>query len=84
MSDLFKDGFDRDGYVVVRQVFDVDETDRLREHFMSLRRRGSYDHDLVGVQPDSRDPLRRYPRMTHMHRWDEPRCAGCSTRGSAA
>jgi ectoine hydroxylase-related dioxygenase (phytanoyl-CoA dioxygenase family) len=71
MSDSFKDEFDRDGYVVARHVFEVDEVDRLREHFMRLRRRSSYDHDLVGVRPSSRDPLRRYPRMAQMHRWDE-------------
>jgi ectoine hydroxylase-related dioxygenase (phytanoyl-CoA dioxygenase family) len=62
---------DRDGYVVVPGLFDTAEVDELREHFMTLRRRGSYDHDLVGVEPTSRDPLRRYPRMAQMHRWDD-------------
>jgi hypothetical protein len=57
--------------VVARRVFATGEVDRLREHFMTLRRRGSYPHDLVGVQPGSRDPLRRYPRMAQMHRWDD-------------
>jgi ectoine hydroxylase-related dioxygenase (phytanoyl-CoA dioxygenase family) len=71
MSDSFKDDFDRDGYVVARNVFDAGEADRLRDHFTTLRRRGSYEHDLVGVQPGGRDPLRRYPRMAQMHRWDD-------------
>jgi ectoine hydroxylase-related dioxygenase (phytanoyl-CoA dioxygenase family) len=71
MSASFKDEFDRDGYVVARRVFDVGEVDRLRDHFMTLRRRGSYEHDLIGVQPGGRDPLRRYPRMAQMHRWDD-------------
>jgi phytanoyl-CoA hydroxylase len=71
MSDSFKNDFDRDGYVVARNVFDAGEVGRLRDHFMTLRRRGSYEHDLVGVRPADRDPLRRYPRMAQMHRWDD-------------
>jgi phytanoyl-CoA hydroxylase len=71
MSTLFKNGFDRDGYAVAQGVFPASEVDRLRDHFMTLRRRGSYVDDLVGAQPDSRDPLRRYPRMAQMHRWDD-------------
>jgi len=71
MSDSFKDDFDRDGYAVARAVFGAGEVERLREHFMTLRRRGSYEHDLVGLRPADRDPLRRYPRMAQMHRWDD-------------
>jgi phytanoyl-CoA hydroxylase len=70
MNASSKRQFDRDGYVVARALFPPDEVDRLRDHFMDLRRRGSYPDDLVGVRPDSRDPLRRYPRMAQMHRWD--------------
>lgn len=71
MSESFKDAFDRDGYVVSRGLFGTAEVDRLREHYMALRRRGSYEHDLVGAEARSRDPLRRYPRMAQMHRWDD-------------
>jgi phytanoyl-CoA hydroxylase len=70
MSVSFKTAFDRDGYVVVPGLFGSDEVDRLREHYMSLRRRPRYDNDFVGVESDARDPLRRYPRMAQMHRWD--------------
>jgi len=71
MRASFKTDFDRDGYVVARGLFGIDEVRRLRDHFMRLRRRGSYAGDLVGVEPHSRDPLRRYPRMAQMHRWDD-------------
>lgn len=71
MSDSFTDQFDRDGYVVARGLFDADEVTYLREHYMTLRSRGSYAHDMVGVRPGGRDPLRRYPRMAQMHRWDD-------------
>ncbi len=63
--------FERDGYTVAAGLFTSAEVDDLREHYMSLRRRGLYVDDLVGVKATSRDPLRRYPRMAQMHRWDE-------------
>jgi phytanoyl-CoA hydroxylase len=63
--------FGRDGYTVARGLFTPAEVEDLREHYMTLRRRGSYDGDVIGVNPASRDPLRRYPRMAQMHRWDE-------------
>lgn len=71
MSDSPKERFERDGYVVARALFADPEIVGLRDHFMTLRGRGSYRDDLVGVDPDSRDPLRRYPRMAQMHRWDD-------------
>lgn len=82
-----KAGFGRQGYVVARGLFDVDEVAFWRDHFMRLREAGSYSGDLVGVEPRSDDPLKRYPRMIHMHRWDpvaldwllEPRLASTLT-----
>jgi hypothetical protein len=38
---------------------------------MELRHKGSYPGDMAGVDSASDDPLVRYPRMIHMHRWDE-------------
>jgi ectoine hydroxylase-related dioxygenase (phytanoyl-CoA dioxygenase family) len=38
---------------------------------MELRARGEYPGDFQGVDPTSTDPLKRFPRMIHMHRWDE-------------
>jgi phytanoyl-CoA hydroxylase len=63
--------FDEHGYVVARGLFDADETAFLRDHFMVLREASSYPGDVVGIEADSNDPLKRYPRMIHMHRWDE-------------
>jgi phytanoyl-CoA hydroxylase len=74
MSASYKEQIDRDGYLVARGVFDQAETSRLREHYMALRRRGDDQHDAVGTDGSdgaSRDPLRRYPRMAQMHRWDD-------------
>src|SRR5439155_26514603 len=53
------------------RLFPPGDAGRYRDDFMALRRRGRYPHDLVGADPQACDPLRRYPRMAHMHRWDE-------------
>jgi ectoine hydroxylase-related dioxygenase (phytanoyl-CoA dioxygenase family) len=63
--------YQREGYVVVRGLFRPEEVEQYREHFMHLRAQGSYPGDTAGVDTTSEDPLKRYPRMIHMHRWDE-------------
>jgi phytanoyl-CoA hydroxylase len=79
--------FADNGYVVVAGLFRPAEVAQYRDHFMTLRKRGSYPGDLVGSDPRRNDPLQRYPRMIHMHRWDdlsrrwllEPRLSACLT-----
>jgi hypothetical protein len=66
-----KCSFDESGYLVGRGLFDAEETAFFRDHFMRLREAGSYPGDVVGVEPGSEHPLKRYPRMIHMHRWDQ-------------
>ena len=63
--------YQENGYVVVGGLFTPEEVALYREHFMALRRHGSYPGDVVGADATSNDPLKRYPRMIHMHRWDE-------------
>lgn len=63
--------YEEHGYVVVKQLFSPEEVAALRTHFMELRAAGSYPGDLIGVDAQSSDPLKRFPRMIHMHRWDE-------------
>lgn len=59
------------GYAVVSGLFRPEEVARYREHYMTLRKHGSYPGDLSGIDTKSNDPLKRYPRMLQMHRWDE-------------
>ncbi len=63
--------FERQGYLLAAGLFSPDETARLRDHYMALRTAGAYPGDSAGVDAESNDPLRRFPRMIHMHRWDE-------------
>jgi phytanoyl-CoA hydroxylase len=71
LTEAHKRCYQENGYVVVAGLFTHDEVACYRAHYMTLRHDGSYPGDLVGVGPASNDPLKRYPRMIHMHRWDE-------------
>ena len=84
MSDWFRTAFDDDGFVVARQLFSRREAGRYRGHFMALRRRDPRPPGPAGGRSGAGDPLRRYPRLMQMHRWDpvsldwllDPRIAG--------
>ena len=82
------DQFRRDGYAVARGLFSTGEAEGYKDHFMALRTSGNHPLDHKGVDTAVGDPLREYPRMTHMHRWDlislewltDPRLNRCMTR----
>src|SRR5215217_1195906 len=63
--------YDENGYVIIEQLFSDDELAFYREHYMRLRESGTYDGDNAGIDLGNADPLKRYPRMIHMHRWDD-------------
>ena len=63
--------FDANGYLMVTGLFSTEEAAVYRDHYMALREKGVYEGDFAGVDLTSSDPLKRYPRMIHMHRWDE-------------
>ncbi|MFF0345909.1 phytanoyl-CoA dioxygenase family protein [Kribbella sp. NPDC004875] len=68
---VLRDEFERTGYTLVRGLFGTDEVDRLRDHYMEVRHGGPRSHDFAGHTSTDRDPLKRYPRMAQMHRWDD-------------
>lgn len=75
------------GYTVVPGLFSDEEVERYKQHYMDMRLSGSYPGDFDGVDATSTDPLKKYPRLIHMHRWDEisrdwmidPRLNACMT-----
>jgi phytanoyl-CoA hydroxylase len=71
LTEAHRREFEEQGYVVVSGLFSQEEVERYRSHYMTLRRRGAYPGDMAGVDATSADPLKQYPRMIHMHRWDE-------------
>ena len=66
-----KQFYEENGYAVVERVFAPEEITAYRDHYMELRAKGEYPGDFGGVDPSSGDPLKKFPRMIHMHRWDE-------------
>ena len=81
----YKSTFDEQGFVIVRSLFSTAEAETLRDHYMELRAGGARQWDMVADTPVAADPLQKYPRMIHMHRWDarsmewflDPRLAQC-------
>ncbi len=65
-----KTHFDRQGYLIYPQLFSPAEIQKLTVHFMELRQQGRHPGDFAGVDLNSSDPLKKFPRMIHMHRWD--------------
>ncbi len=79
--------YQHNGFVIARGLFSGEEVTRLRAHFMRLREGQEHPGDFVGVPvqrilgdspetgdllfEDRPDPLKQYPRMIHMHRWDD-------------
>jgi ectoine hydroxylase-related dioxygenase (phytanoyl-CoA dioxygenase family) len=79
--------FQSDGYLVASDLFSTEEVASLRAHFMALREGHEHPGDFAGVPvqriigdslrtgdhlyEDKPDPLKQYPRMIHMHRWDD-------------
>jgi len=63
--------YEKEGYVVVPGLFSSDEVARLTQHYMDMRASGPLPGDFAGVNAQSTDPLKKFPRMIHMHRWDE-------------
>ncbi len=59
------------GFVIARGLFNQEEVAHYRAHYTTLRENGTaYPGDFAGLDLTSSDPLKRYPRMIHMHRWD--------------
>jgi len=60
--------FDRDGYVVVRNLFSAEEVDHIRSVFTEQMKDGPVEK-LCDIRGDfsPTDPLARWPRMLHPH-----------------
>ena len=66
--------FQHDGFLVVRGLMSAEETQFLRQHFMTLHEQG-VEGELEGykaprLEDSDGDILRHFPRMMHPHNWD--------------
>ena len=64
------EAFKTQGYTLVPSLFSEKEVSFYRDHYMTLRQAGKYEGDFSGSGQDDDDPLKKFPRMIHMHRWD--------------
>ena len=67
-----KDRFEADGYLVVKGVFDPLEVEEIRETFQKIGNTtipGYFEPELSGAT-EGVDPLKRYPRVMHPHRFN--------------
>lgn len=63
--------YQEQGFVIIRGLFSAEEVASYSDHYTTLRESGTYPGDSAGIDIGSDDPLQKYPRMIHMHRWDE-------------
>lgn len=70
VTEAQKREFEERGFVVLKGLFSKEECDFYLDHYMELRKQ-QRPGDFEGVDPASDDPLKKYPRMIHMHRWDK-------------
>ncbi len=63
--------FKTEGFVNVPALFSAAEVARYKGHFMALNAAGhGFEGDKPYQLPDD-DPLKKYPRIIHSHRWDK-------------
>ena len=71
LSDAQLHTWQRDGYVVARGLFTPDEVRAIRDRFMALAEAGEPVPGHWAPAADTDDPLKRYPRVMHPHRFCE-------------
>lgn len=62
--------FAETGVYLAKAMFTPQECVFFIEHYMELRKVDRWG-DYPAADPTSSDPWKRYPRMIHMHRWDD-------------
>jgi ectoine hydroxylase-related dioxygenase (phytanoyl-CoA dioxygenase family) len=70
MYDTHVQTFATQGYTVVRGLYQRHEVDMLLAHYMQMNEDKRQKGDTSAIK-DAQDPLKRYPRMLQMHRWDD-------------
>ncbi len=63
--------FQSDGFTVVPALLDSDEVDDIRAEFMELERRGPIPGHFEPTNADPNDPLTRFPRVMHPHKFND-------------
>jgi len=62
--------WETDGYIIVRGMYDREEVRRIVDKFDRIAESGEPIPGYWNPDFESSDPLKRYPRVMHPHRWD--------------
>ncbi|MFS0728142.1 phytanoyl-CoA dioxygenase family protein [Paenibacillus sp. 1P07SE] len=71
ITEMQKLQFETEGYLIVKGLFEPEQVEEIRSTFDTISEQpvpGYYEPDL---DPQASDPLRRYPRVMHPHRFNE-------------
>jgi len=73
ITDAQKELFDKDGYLIVKELFTKDEISKLKTHFMSLHAAGPIPGHFSPLSEEKAngDILKIYPRIMHPHKVDD-------------
>jgi len=66
------DSFEREGYLIARKLFSINELLPLADHFDGLARAGLKIERHWHPDSSAEDPLLRFPRVMNPHRFHEP------------
>jgi phytanoyl-CoA hydroxylase len=65
------DEYRHNGWTLVKGLFSRDEVERLIEHYMAMSAANREKNGAPSESEAEMDPLKLYPRMLQMHRWDD-------------
>ncbi|MNI38914.1 Phytanoyl-CoA dioxygenase (PhyH) [compost metagenome] len=66
-----KKHFETEGYLIVKGLFSPEHLDEIEETFEAISHESIPGYFEPNLDKDSSDPLKRYPRVMHPHRFNE-------------
>lgn len=71
LTESQKKQFDAEGYIVVKGLFNREQLDEIESTFEEISNQPVPGHFEPDLSSDNVDPLKRYPRVMHPHRFNE-------------
>ncbi|MEF3303679.1 phytanoyl-CoA dioxygenase family protein [Paenibacillus sp. GYB003] len=66
-----KKHFEEEGYLLVKGLFDSNDVETIERTFEEIGNQTIPGHFVPDLNADASDPLKRYPRVMHPHRFNE-------------
>lgn len=70
LNDELIQHYQRSGFALVSALFSPQEVEMYTDHYMTMRHRNN-EEEGIDILGDASDPLRRYSRLMHPHRYDK-------------